>query len=159
MRIEAKKLRNNLYHGLIYPEKSKQNTQGIYRVGTFTSYYVNQNRARFYEDSLLTNLDTYLSGKDRETTVDNLEKLGLRYILMDLNAATIDNDPRRDLTRRFEKLLDITRSNRLRLITTDSVCLQLSLEFRSDPNSMLVAGINYNTVSRTQSGSVLLDGS
>ena len=159
MQQEAKTLRNSLYHGLLYPEKSKQNLQAIYRVGTFTSYYINQNRARFYEDSLVTNLDTYLAGKDREATIDNLEKLGLKYILMDLNAATIDSDPRRDLTRRFEKLLDITRSNRLRLIATDSVCLQLSLEFRSDPNSLLIAGVNYNTVNRTPNGSVLLDDS
>jgi hypothetical protein len=156
---EAKMLRNSLYHGLLYPEKSSQNMEGIYRVGTFMSYYVNQNRARFYEDSLVTNFDTYLAGKDREATIDNLEKLGLRYILMDLNAATIDSDPRRDLTRRFEKLLDITRSNRLRLIATDSICLQLSLEFRSDPNSLLIAGVNYNTISRAPNGSVMVDDS
>ena len=78
---------------------------------------------------------------------------------MDLNAATIDGDPRRDLTRRFEKLLDLARSNRLKLIATDSICLQLGLEFRNDPNFLLIAGVNYNTVSRNNSGGVLLDNS
>ena len=75
MQQEAKTLRNKLYYGLLYPEKSNQNTQGVYRVGTFMSYYINQNRARFYEDSLVTHLDTYLGGVNREAIIKNLDKL------------------------------------------------------------------------------------
>jgi hypothetical protein len=156
---EAKALRNSLYHGLLYPEKSVQNTEKIYRVGTFTSYYINQNRTRFYEDSLVMNLDTYLGGADREATIDNIEKLGLRYILMDLNAATIDRDPRRDLTRRFERLLDLSKSDRLRLIASDSLCLRLSLEFKNDPQSILIAGVNYDSISRNSSGALITNAS
>ncbi len=99
---EARDLRNLLFQRLLYPPKESINDAPIYRVGTFTSYYVARNRERFFEDSLIYQFDSYIQGKDRETSIDNLEKLGMKYILMDLNAATIDRDPRKDLTRRFE---------------------------------------------------------
>jgi hypothetical protein len=47
---------------------------------------------------------------------------------VDLNAATIDKDPRHDLTRRFEGLLNTFKSSKLELIQTDSLCLQMALE-------------------------------
>jgi len=45
-----------------------------------------------------------------------------------LNAATIDNDPRHNLTKRYEDLLKSFTSNRLELIQTDSLCLNIALE-------------------------------
>lgn len=52
----------------------------------------------------------------------------LWYFLVDLNAATIDKDPRRDLTRRYETLLKTFTSEKLELVQTDSICLMLALE-------------------------------
>jgi len=49
-------------------------------------------------------------------------------MLTDLNAATIDKDPRHDLTRRYENLLKTFTSDKLELIETDSVCLKIALE-------------------------------
>jgi hypothetical protein len=52
----------------------------------------------------------------------------MRYLLVDLNAATIDNDPRHALTTRYEELLKTFTSNKLKLIETDSICLKMALE-------------------------------
>jgi hypothetical protein len=47
---------------------------------------------------------------------------------MDLNAATIDKDPKHNLTKRYEKLLDSVSSSKVTLIETDSLCLKIALE-------------------------------
>lgn len=65
-----------------------------------------------------------------------MKKLGLKYFLVDLNAATIDKDPRHDLTKRFERLLSTFRSSKLNLIQTDSLCLRIALE-EKDPSTYL----------------------
>jgi hypothetical protein len=57
-----------------------------------------------------------------------MKKFGLNYLLVDLNAATIDNDPRHDLTRRYENLLKTFTSKKLTLVETDSICLKYALE-------------------------------
>jgi len=54
-----------------------------------------------------------------------MKEFGLKYLLVDLNAATIDNDPRHDLTRRYENLLKTFTSDNLNLIETDSICLKV----------------------------------
>ena len=51
----------------------------------------------------------------------------MKYFLIDLNAATIDRDPRHDLTKRFENLLKTFRSDKLRLVKTDSLCMESAI--------------------------------
>jgi hypothetical protein len=53
----------------------------------------------------------------------------LNYLLVDLNAATIDKDPRRNLTKRYEWLLRTFTSDRLEFISSDSMCLRLAREW------------------------------
>lgn len=149
---EAKTLKELAFKRILYPNQDNRNPEKIYRIGTFLSYYITENRSRFYEDSLIFGFDTYIDGGDREKSADNISKLGMKYLLVDLNAATIDQDPRRDLTRRYEKILDLVRSKRIRLITTDSPCLQVALELPTDPNYMNLAGINYVSFSRDANG-------
>ena len=136
---EARTVRELAYKRILYPNADNTNTEKIYRIGTFLSYYITNNRSRFYEDSLVSGLDTYISNGDREAAASNIAKLGIKYLLVDLNAATIDQDPRKDLTRRYEKILDLVRSKKIRLITTDSPCLQAALELPNDPNYMNLA--------------------
>ena len=57
-----------------------------------------------------------------------MKTLGLKYLLVDLNAATIDRDPRRALTTRFEHLLSTMKAKNLRLADTDNMCLRLALD-------------------------------
>jgi hypothetical protein len=82
-------------------------------------------------------------------TVDNMKWIGIKYFLVDLNAATIDNDPRHNLTKRYEDLLKSFTSDRLKLIQTDSLCLQVALEnykIDKDINEyLLLAWVNYRS--------------
>jgi hypothetical protein len=54
-----------------------------------------------------------------------MKEFGLKYLLVDLNAATIDQDPSHNLTKRYEKLLQTFTSDKLKLIETDSICLKI----------------------------------
>jgi hypothetical protein len=73
--------------------------------------------------------------------------------LLDLNAATIDKDPRKNLTKRYEGLLAHMKHDRVQLLASDSVCLKLAIEnYKSsgktpndDKNFMRTAGINYES--------------
>ena len=91
------------------------------------TYLINENRRRYFEDSLIFEFHTYFYDKNPETTIERMKKLGLQYLLVDLNAATIDRDPRRALTARFEELLLTMNAKNLRLVNTDNFCLELAL--------------------------------
>jgi hypothetical protein len=100
----------------------------------------------------LNNFDTYIRGKNIDESIENMKRLGMKYLLLDLNAATIDRDPRHDLSRRYEAILDTVRSGKLRLIATDSPCLQLGLSLPKDPSYLHVAGVNYNSYLKNEKG-------
>jgi hypothetical protein len=91
-------------------------------------YYISENNKRLLEDSLVTSFDSYILDDTPDKTVENMKTLGLNYFLVDLNAATIDNDPRRNLTKRYESLLKTFTSDNLELVSTDSICLQVAAE-------------------------------
>ena len=137
-----------LYTQILYPKDEFKNSGWIYRIGTFLKFFVSENTTRMYEDSLLTNFDTYFSDSDTDVVLDRMKQMWLHYLLVDLNAATIDNDPRQDLTRRYESLVDIFPSNQLELIGTDSICLQIGLEkYRAweTDNFLSLAGVNHES--------------
>ena len=118
----------NIYNWILKPEKQYQNTAWIYRIWTFLKYFIAWNDHRLYEDSLLKNYDYYFNSDNPDLIVDRMKKVWLKYLLVDLNAATIDKDPKHDLTRRYEDLLKTFTSNKLKLIETDSICLKLARE-------------------------------
>ena len=112
------------------------------------------NNTRLLGDSLIFTYDKYFYDKDSiQNTISRMKKLWLRYLLVDLNAATIDKDPRRNLTKRYENLLKVFTWDNLKLIETDSICLKLALEqyHKSDKteadikNYMSLAWVNYNS--------------
>lgn len=152
--LDARKLKSMAYENLLYPSADNRNTEKIYRMGTFLTYYINENRTRFYDDSLIGAFELYFEGKDRDATAANMHKLGLRYLLVDLNAATIDQDPRRDLTRRYEKILDFIKADKVRLIATDSLCLQVALDLKTNENYMNLAGTNYVSFTKDEAGNL-----
>lgn len=125
---QAKKSRLNIYSWILTPKNEYKSDAVIFRLGTFLKYFINDNNARLYEDGLITSFDLYLYDKDPNKTAENMKKLWLSYLLVDLNAATIDQDSRHDLTRRYENLLKTYTSDKLELVETDSICLQIALE-------------------------------
>ena len=145
LQAEAREILRNLYNTVLYPTKEVKNPAGIYRIGTFLTYFIDNNRSRYYDDSLVFNFDKYFYDKDPNIAVERMKKLGLKYFLVDLNAATIDKDPRHDLTRRFENLLRTFKSDKLELVQTDSLCLQMALDEKDPKTYLTYAGVNYES--------------
>ncbi len=146
---ELPKAKNIFFQSILYPNKDEANTAGIYRIGTFMSYFVNNNRQRFFEDSLINNFEGYFYDSNPDVTVERMKKLGLKYLLVDLNAATIDRDPRHALTKRYDHLLSTMRSKKLKLIDTDNECLRFAVDesnqgkITSNEDFLMIAGYNY----------------
>ena len=140
--------RNDLYSEIIYPQQELKNNDIVYRVWTFMKYFISDNSSRFMSDSLVQKFDNYIYSDEKDITYDRFKKLGIEYILLDLNAATIDRDPARNLTRRYENLLEFTAYEKLELIETDSVCLKTAYEtYKIDWNLekyVLMSWVNYN---------------
>ncbi len=126
---EAKRLATLLYKNVLYPEEEFKNMAWVYRIGTFLRYFIVNNYNRLYEDSLVTGFQTYFYDENNiDTALERMKKMGIEYFLVDLNAATIDKDPARNLTKRYENLLKTFTSDKIELVQSDSVCLKLWLE-------------------------------
>jgi hypothetical protein len=151
---------HELYTSILSPKWSDINNRGIYRIGTFMTYLIHENRKRYLEDSLVFEFETFFYDPSPETTIDRMKKVGLGYLLTDLNAATIDRDPRHVLTSRFEHLLLTMRAKNLKLVDTDNLCLRLAIDeyhagrLQSDTDFIDIAGTNYESY-RTQSGTTV----
>lgn len=122
----------DIYTSVLTPKTEYRNHEKVFRVGTFMKYYITDNNSRVYEDSLLFALKKYLYSEldpsDSSGVIARMKKLGMRYILTDLNAATIDEDPKRALTQRYESLLKLMVSDKVSLVSTDSPCLLVAIE-------------------------------
>ena len=115
------------------------------------TYLINDNRKRYLDDSLVFDFETFFYDPSPEVTVSRMKKVGLGYLLTDLNAATIDRDPRRALTTRFEHLLLTMRAPNLTLIDTDNLCLKVAIneykagKLQGDTEFIDIAGTNYES--------------
>lgn len=126
---DAIKLRSKIYKIVLYPEKEYKNTLWVYRIGTFLRYFITDNYKRLLEDSLVFDFNKYYYDEsDINIWIERMKKMWVNYFLVDLNAATIDKDPSRNLTKRYENLLKTFTSPNLELINTDSICLKIALE-------------------------------
>ncbi len=145
----ASNAKQNLYKNIANPSDDFKNKQNIYRVGTFLRYYISENNTRLLEDSLLFNFNDYIYANSLSDTINNFKAIDIKYLLLDLNAATIDQSSTKDLTNRYEKLLETFVSNDIELISTDSVCLKIWLDQYEKNNSMneylRIAWINYDS--------------
>lgn len=148
---DIKKIGHELYSSILSPKWTDVNNKGIYRIGTFMTYLINKNQQRYLEDSLIFEFETFFYDPSPEKTIDRMKTVGLWYLLTDLNAATIDRDPRRALTTRFEHLLLTMRASNLRLIDTDNLCLRVGIteykawRLQTDNEFIDIAGTNYES--------------
>lgn len=53
MNSAAKKARTMLFEEVLYPKAEDRNQATIYRIGTFLTYFISENRKRYLEDSLV----------------------------------------------------------------------------------------------------------
>lgn len=161
LRNDGKVMANYVYNKVLYPSKEEAHTGGIYRIGTFMTYLINKNLQRYYDDSLIFGFDGYFYEDSPEKSIEKMKRLGFKFLLIDLNAATIDRDPRRALTQRYEHLLLTMRARNLKLVNTDNLCLQFALdEYRAGklqtPTDFIgIAGTNYESYQKDGSGELI----
>ncbi|MDD3302043.1 MAG: hypothetical protein PHN31_00680 [Candidatus Gracilibacteria bacterium] len=147
------KIRKDIYVNILSPSADYKSDAIIYRLGTFLKYFVTENNYRLYDDSLVFNFDDYVYDKDINKTVDNFEKIGMKYLLLDLNTPTIDKDPNHTLTTRFENLLKTLTSDRVSVIDSDSLCLRTAIDLykkseKTDKDMktyLALAGVNFES--------------
>jgi len=94
-----------MFEDILHPTPETRNTHSIYRIGTFIKYFISENNKRLLEDSLLTVFQDYFYDENPDVIIERMKKLDISYLLVDLNAATIDQDPGKRLTSRYEDLL------------------------------------------------------
>jgi hypothetical protein len=151
LKKDIEKIGQTVYRNVLYPTKETANTKWIYRIGTFMTYLINKNSTRYFDDSLLMAFRDFFYDPSPEATIERMKKMDLGYLLVDLNAATIDKDPRHNLTDRFEKLLLTMTAKNLRLVSTDNFCIELAInekrkwKITTDDAFLDLAGTNYES--------------
>jgi hypothetical protein len=148
---DIKNIWNELYWSILLPKWDDINNKWIYRIGTFMTYLINKNQQRYIDDSLVFDFETFFYEPSPEKTIEKMKKQWIGYLLTDLNAATIDKDPRRVLTKRFEHLLLSMRAKNLKLVESDNLCLKIAIDeyksgkLQSDIEFIDIAGTNYES--------------
>ncbi len=106
-------------------------SEKIYRVGTFLNYHILQNDRRVVEDNQLGKFSE-ISAKlsDPNYFISVLRDQGFRYIIYDLNTASIDRTPEQSLTKKNNEFLNrIIDPNTVKLLVTDRII--------EDPNNTI----------------------
>ena len=162
-------LMDTMYAKILSPEKTEENDAPIYRIGTFFTYFINNNRVRFYDDSLLISFQKYFYDENSNITIDRIQKMGFKYLLVDLNAATIDKKisnemarkaGRKSLTDRYENLLKTVRNPKLELASTDNLCLRFAIDelkngnITNDEHFLKIVGTNYTSYKTDENGNL-----
>jgi hypothetical protein len=72
---DVKALGQGLFEAILYPSEENANTGGIYRIGTFMTYLINNNRSRYFDDSLVMAFRDYFYDPSPEITIDRMRKM------------------------------------------------------------------------------------
>jgi len=113
----------------LYPGIGKTLTQinsesnsKILRIGTSMSYFIRNNIERIQEDNQLGTFYTlYKKYPNKKQLVKVLKRSKFKYIIVDLNTASIDLTPEKTLTKKYNLLWQfISNNDRLILLATDN---------------------------------------
>ncbi|MEA3304476.1 MAG: glycosyltransferase family 39 protein, partial [Patescibacteria group bacterium] len=142
----------------IYPdimEKLNEDPeQPIYRIGTFIKYFIENNYTRLIEDSGLDYFNYLSSDNDKQKWAQRVSTMEARYIVFDLNAATIDRTEERTLIKKYEKFLSFLSENpKVKLSQneqgkwlTDSTCLAFAFATDQPEQEFVnIAGGNHDS--------------
>lgn len=144
-------VKNTLYRSLISPSDDIRSNDIVYRLWTFMKYYITENNVRVWDDNLIYAFDSYISDEDESKVTERLRTLWVKYLLFDLNSATIDQDPRQDLTRRYENLLRYSLSEDVVFEAWDSICYRIARDLYQlwaipFENAFSIAWVNYGSL-------------
>jgi hypothetical protein len=69
---------DTFYSTILYPPADAANTSTIYRIGTFMTYFISNNRKRYMDDSLVQGFEDYFYDPvDREKSISKMKKMGI----------------------------------------------------------------------------------
>ena len=94
----------------------------IYRVGTFTKYFISDSFARVLDDNQLDVFANAYADHDDERMIKRLKNGHFRYMIIDTNTATIDSTPEKTLTKKYDALIDFVYRNptKLKILENDT---------------------------------------
>ncbi|NNE16103.1 MAG: hypothetical protein HKN51_14050 [Saprospiraceae bacterium] len=124
-KIDKKESLNKIYGDVsgAFDQINSDKKSLIWRVGTTFNYFIKNNNSRVILDNQLG-----LFMNVRKRYQENSELIGffkankIKYLLIDLNTATIDNTPNKTLTNKYRQLLIFVINNpNLKLLATDRV--------------------------------------
>jgi hypothetical protein len=107
----------------VFNKINSENESLVWRVGTSFSYFVNNNNNRIIIDNQLGIFyKLKLKYPDNIELTDVLKANKIKYMIIDLNTASIDNTPDKSLTNKYrELLLFLVNNPYMKLLGTDRV--------------------------------------
>ena len=81
------------------------------RIGTFLPYFINNNDRLLLNDNQLDTFNCIDNEQDDEVTLNRLQKLGFKYIIFDLNTATIESNPEGTLHKKVSRFAEFANRN------------------------------------------------
>ena len=98
-------------------------SEKVYRVGTYMQYHILQNDRRVLEDNQLGQFDEVVSKlSDQNYFLQVLRDNGFRYILYDLNSASLDQTPEQSLRKKNIAFLNLLLDpGEIKLVVTDRI--------------------------------------
>lgn len=126
-KINTKKAVDLLYPNFstVLAKVNQKPYANVYRAGTFFHYFIEDNHERVIVDNQLPAFESYTRWfPDKKELTAAFKRSGYKYLLIDLNLATIDNTPDQSLTKKNNQLWDFLNANpEIQLIGTDRVVL------------------------------------
>ncbi len=95
----------------------------VWRVGTSMTYFIENNNNRVVMDNQLGIFHPLnFTYPDKEELVEVMKASNFKFLIMDLNTATIDNTPDKTLTTKFRALEEFVKDNpKVKLLGTDRI--------------------------------------
>ena len=95
----------------------------ILKIGTTLGYFVENGDSRIVNNNQLAIIDRFIQTyKTKEQITKALKLANIKYLMVDLNSASLDRTPERTLTAKYNRLLNyLINNNNLRLLATDRI--------------------------------------
>jgi len=100
----------------------------IWRVGTSMTYFIENNNERIVMDNQLGLFHPLnFTYPDKEELVEVMKASNFKYLIVDLQTATIDITPNKTLTKKYNNLIEfVTNNPKVKLIGTDRILARIS---------------------------------
>ncbi|MBN1664776.1 MAG: hypothetical protein JW943_14345 [Deltaproteobacteria bacterium] len=89
----------------------KDNPPKVYRIGTFTKYFIAMNHKTVFDDNQLNMFAILHQERDDGKTIARLKNSGFKYLIIDTRTAVIDRTPEKTLTAKYDAFVAFLKRN------------------------------------------------